>query len=590
MVSYADFAPTRRVTNATISPDGQSVAYIDGAGGSMNLYLWAGGESKQLTDYEKRSVRDVLWFPCGGKLLFGADLEGDELDDFFLVDLATGDVREVSGGHGPDRWLNGGCISPDGSKVYYTAAVPDPQIAQVWVYDVEAGEHTQLTTLDEAILVRGLSPDGKTLAAVHARGVGISEPRLVDVATGEVTVVRYDKTIDMMPVKAIDGQSAYAISDQGKEFRHVGVYDFSTKEFSEWSDEPHGHSWLSVSSSGRAVWEVNVDGYSRVMVRDADGTQKALSCLPSGVTLGLSMSADGKRVVASHSTATTPHGVYVIDVDADTCTTITEMSPRGVDPSELVEPTLEVTKAFDGQDIPMFVYRPQGEGPFPAVVYIHGGPQSQMRPEYNQFFQTLVARGIVVVTPNVRGSTGYGRSYALMVNTRWGIDDLKDFKSVRDFTGDLDEVDENRIAVAGRSYGGFASLSCVTRLPDEWACGVDIYGVSNLSSFYKTAPETWTAFLDEWVGNPKTQPEYFHNSSPVNHLDNVVCPLYVIQGAKDRRVVKAESDQVVEKLRARGVEVKYDVFEDEGHGFLIEANEIKAYTDISNWLTEQLKA
>jgi dipeptidyl aminopeptidase/acylaminoacyl peptidase len=240
--------------------------------------------------------------------------------------------------------------------------------------------------------------------------------------------------------------------------------------------------------------------------------------------------------------------------------------------------------------IPAFLYRPRGEGPFGVALSIHGGPEAQERPNYgyNGLYQYLLSRGIGVLAPNVRGSTGYGKSYQKLIHRDFGGDDLKDFEACAKHMQTLPWVDRRKIAVFGGSYGGFATLSCVSRLPAYWAAAVDIVGPSNLVTFAKAVPPTWRRLMTDWVGDPYTEEDFLLERSPITYVDQITAPLFVIQGANDPRVVKPESDQIVERLRARGVDVRYDVYEDEGHGFTKRSNELKAFKDTAEFLERYL--
>jgi dipeptidyl aminopeptidase/acylaminoacyl peptidase len=248
---------------------------------------------------------------------------------------------------------------------------------------------------------------------------------------------------------------------------------------------------------------------------------------------------------------------------------------------------------WDGRQIPAFLYRPAGASaadPVPVVLSIHGGPEAQERPTYAYagFYQYLLSRGIAILAPNIRGSTGYGKSYQRLIHRDWSGGDRLDFEAAVKYLHGLDWVDRDRIAVYGGSYGGFATLTCVSRLPDYWAAAVDIVGPANLVTFTKAVPPTWRRFMALWVGDPETEEEFLLERSPITYVDQIKTPLFVIQGAKDPRVVKAESDQIVAELRERGVPVRYDVYEDEGHGFTKRENELKAMGDVAAFLEEHL--
>ena len=230
-------------------------------------------------------------------------------------------------------------------------------------------------------------------------------------------------------------------------------------------------------------------------------------------------------------------------------TQLTDGFLGGIDEADLVEPELITYPTHDGRDIPAWLYRPEGDGPFPVVLSIHGGPEAQERPIYMYcgLYQYLLTRGIGILAPNVRGSTGYGKTYQKLIHRDWGGAELKDFKAAAEYLKGLDWVDGDRLGVFGGSFGGFATLSCVSRLPDYWAAAVDIVGPSNLVTFAKTAPPTWRRLMAQWIGDPDTEADFLMERSPITYVDQIRAPLFVIQGANDPRVVKAESDQIVER-------------------------------------------
>jgi dipeptidyl aminopeptidase/acylaminoacyl peptidase len=207
---------------------------------------------------------------------------------------------------------------------------------------------------------------------------------------------------------------------------------------------------------------------------------------------------------------------------------------------------------------------------------------------YSGLYQFLLSQGVAVLATNIRGSSGYGKSYQKLIHHDWGGGDLKDMEHAALYLRSLDWVDSERIGVFGGSYGGFATLSCVTRLPQYWAAAVDIVGPSNLVTFAKAVPPTWRAFMAQWLGDVDTEADFLMERSPISYVEQIRCPLLIIQGANDYRVVKGESDQIVESIKARGGEVEYIVFEDEGHGFTRRANNLSAYKASAEFLLQHL--
>jgi dipeptidyl aminopeptidase/acylaminoacyl peptidase len=349
------------------------------------------------------------------------------------------------------------------------------------------------------------------------------------------------------------------------------------------------------STCRRLVWVVDEDGISRFHARDLEtGRDLEVAELPAGWCLHLAVAPGGRRLAALIGTATRPFDVYVAELGpvgngAGPATRLTESFLGGIPEAELVEPELVRYPTFDGRQVPAWLYRPRGAAaPTPALVSIHGGPEFQERPGASSsfaFYQYLLSRGIAVLAPNIRGSTGYGKTYQRLIHRDWGGGDLRDIEASARYLCSLPWVDP---AVYGGSFGGFATLSAMTRLPQYWACGVDLVGPSNLVTFVRAVPPHWRRMTTRWVGDPDADRELLLERSPITYVEQVRAPLMVLQGAHDPRVVQPESDQMVARLRELGREVEYHVFEDEGHGFTKRANQLRAYRLIGDFLSRHL--
>src|SRR5256714_4650569 len=402
----------------------------------------------------------------------------------------------------------------------------------------------------------------------------------------------HEGDVSNLPAGWLADGGPVAMPDAGREHLSLAAYDATTGE-REVIDAPEWDVELAASSAdGRAqIWSVNEDGYS-TLCWQRDGKRGGEHAL-RGVCDDLVISADGSLAAYHRTSATDAPQLGVLDLRTGTPRVVFETA-RAVRSTELVEPELIRITAPDG-DIPCFVYRPRSNGSStgrtPAVLYPHGGPEGQSRPAFTSssaYLQALVDRGITLVVPNIHGSTGYGLSWQKAIHRDWGGIDARDLRAVTDWIAADARIDPTRLAVYGGSYGGFATLVCVTTMPDRWKCAVDVFGVANLVTMIEHAQPNWRRFLKLWIGDLETDRAKLVERSPITHMDNVRCPMLVVQGTNDPRVPKEESDQVVERLRARGVPVEYMVFEDEGHGFTKRANQDQAHTRIIDFLTEQL--
>ncbi len=441
------------------------------------------------------------------------------------------------------------------------------------------------------------SPDGKYLLVYRWNSNTDSDIFLCELSNGKIMhLTPHTGEILYLPVAFVpDGKGLYLLTDKDREFTALCAMDFNSGSITflrthEWNIEG-----ADASKDGRFIaYSVNEDGYSRLFVIDnLNGKERSFDDIPKGVYANLTFSPNEPLLSFYITRPTRPAELYLLNVVSGKFWKLTQSYLGGVPEEEMVEPELVRYKTHDGKMIPAFLYKPKDLGmgqKAPVVLSIHGGPEAQERVgyAYNGFYQYLLNRGIGILAPNVRGSTGYGKSYQKLIHRDWGGAELKDFEFAVKYLHSLSWVEPKRIGVFGGSFGGFATLSCVSRLPDYWACAVDIVGPSNLITFTNSVPEFWKRYMKEWVGDPVEDAEMLKERSPINYVDNIKAPILIIQGANDPRVVKAESDQMVERLRALGRTVEYMVFEDEGHGFTKPANYLKALKASALWLEKHL--
>lgn len=600
MSEFADYVPLRRFQpTLALSPDGRAVACSANDSGQYNLWVRPvdGGPARQLTHYTDQAVRGVAFSPDGSTIAFEADEHGDEQNQIHVVPAAGGEARRLTTATGRQHWLADRPFAPDGATLVYDANDRDPAVQDVVLHDLATGATRRVESTPGLLLHGGsVSPDGRLLLVTGMRSNTDSTCHLVDLA---------DPALALRPVTAHDGEAVHVAgpwaadsssflvrTDAGAEFTHVvrrdAHGDGSAVELSPEWDVEH----VVTSADGRVTaWVVNVDGASELHVT-RDGEPVAVPELPAGVVTAPTLSADGSTLAFLHASAAQPTDLVVVELTTGELRRLTDSRPPGLTAVEPVRPELIRYPTHDGRQIPAWLYRPAGDGPFPVVLSIHGGPESQERPgyAYSGLYQCLLAHGVGVLAPNVRGSSGHGKTYQRLIHHDWGGAELGDFEHAVRHLRTLDWVRPDRIGVFGGSFGGFATLSCVSRLPSLWAAGVSIVGPSNLVTFARSVPPTWRPIMAKWIGDVDTEADFLMERSPITYADDIVAPLFVIQGAKDPRVAQAESDQIVEKLRARGVDVRYDVYPDEGHGFTKRENELRAMSDVAEFLLSRLTA
>ncbi|MBC7870343.1 MAG: S9 family peptidase [Chitinophagaceae bacterium] len=591
---FEQFAATRLYSPiVAYSPDGEHIAHANNATGQFNLWIVpsGGGIPHQLTSYTDNTVRAVTWSPNGQQIVIQADQNGDEQHQLYTTGVLGGWPAPLT--QKLDSQHNVGEFSPDGKTLTYCANDRSPSDVDLILRDMTTGE---LQRVKEGGLnfPASWSPDGKHLLFVDFRSNTDQDIYVYDVKAGTTTnATSHEGEIVFLPGPwAADGSGFYLLTNQGREFTGMGFYKLAEGKW-EWFITPeHDIENVAVSKNREVmIWAQNENGASKLYGKNLNtGDSINVPLLPLGVVSAMDISPDGTRLALIYVRPGEASNLYEVDLKTGAMPRLGQSMLGGIDPADLVEPELITYPTHDGRDIPAWLYKPKGDGVFPVILSIHGGPEAQERPiyNYNGFYQYMLSRGFGILAPNIRGSTGYGITYQKLIHRDWGGAELKDIEHAALYLRSLDWVDSNRIAIYGGSFGGFATLSAMTRLPQYWAVGVDIVGPSNLLTFTKSVPPFWRRFMKLWVGDPEEDHDFLLERSPITYVDNIRAPMLVIQGAKDPRVVQAESDQMVERIKANGGDVRYFVDENEGHGTTRRENTIKWFSMIVDYLEEQL--
>jgi dipeptidyl aminopeptidase/acylaminoacyl peptidase len=311
---------------------------------------------------------------------------------------------------------------------------------------------------------------------------------------------------------------------------------------------------------------------------------------PQGQISSVKISKSEKLMSFYVNGARSPNNLYIYEFNTRRYSRLTNTLNPEIDPEDLVEAQRVHYESFDGLNIPALLYKPhqvEASNKAPAMVWVHGGPGGQSTIHYDPLFQYLVNHGYVLIAVNNRGSSGYGKTFYRLDNHKHGQDDLADCVEAKKFLKSTGYVNENRIGIIGGSYGGYMVLAALTFRPDEFALGVDMFGVSNWLRTMRSFPSWWDPYkesLYKEIGNPDTEEPYLRSISPLFHANKIARPLMVLQGKNDPRVLKAESDEIVEAARKRNIPVEYILFDDEGHGFVKKENQIKGYKAILDFL------
>ena len=523
--------------------------------------------------------------------VFAKDKGGDEFSQLYWFDYPTRSTTLLTDGK---RSQNGGTtLSRDGGLLAYSSTARNGTDRDIWIRDTRTGASRALVTVGGSWSAMDFSPDGSRLLVMKYVSAAESYPGVVDVASGKLELFPVDggKASFGGFAFAPDGQAVYFISDealQGKpqEFKTLRYHDPATGKFEVLSAKiPWDVGGFTIADDGRHLaFTTNEDGISRLRVLSLPSHEEIrLPALPIGVIGGLAFSPDGKRLALTMNSATSPSDVHVIDLAAATLTRWTQSEVGGLDAATFVAPTLVRYPTFDKVDgaqrtIPAFYYKPSKPsktGKYPVVINIHGGPEGQSLPTFNPTAQYLANElGVAMLVPNVRGSTGYGKTYLSLDNADKREDSVRDIGALLDWIAKQPELDASRVGVIGGSYGGYMVLASLTHYSDRIRAGVDVVGISHFGTFLKNT-ESYRRDLRRVEYGDERDPAMnavFERISPLNNAHRITSPLFVAQGRNDPRVPWTEAEQIVKAVRGNGQPVWYLLFADEGHGFAKKAN------------------
>jgi dipeptidyl aminopeptidase/acylaminoacyl peptidase len=570
----------RQASPLSFSRDGARLLVASNVPGTSQLFVLPGFE--QLTGFaEPVSGR----FMPDGRILLEMDECGNERTQVYA--FADGEAEPLV--VDPRFIHRSPRLSRDGSVLAYATNRRNGVD-----FDIVVGERS--FELGGWWEVLDFSPDGRWLAVERlGERSADSDLYLLGVESGEVVhATPHEGEAEYgAPAWLPDSSAFFAATSAGRDTLAIGRYEL---ESGAWQIVVHSRWDLdcAIDDAGRSLLVVaNDDGYSRLELRDPQtfAIRRDVPLPRRGVVEHPAFSPDGSRLAFALSTPTEPNDVHVYDIDTHDVSRLTT-SPRAVEPATLVEPELHRFASFDGESIPVFLFEPAGRGPFPVVVTVHGGPESQWRPWFAPSFapltQCLVSRGYAVAAPNVRGSTGYGKRYQQLDDVRLRLDSVRDLAALHDWLGARPEIDASRAVLYGRSYGGYMVLAGLAFQPERWAAGIEMVGISSLVTFLENTSSYRRAVREREYGSLDHDRDFLVEASPMTHIDAIRAPLFIQHGRNDPRVPVSESEHIHRVLTEKGIRCELLVHEDEGH--LIEKlpNRIETFTRAVAFLDEVL--
>jgi dipeptidyl aminopeptidase/acylaminoacyl peptidase len=549
------------------SPDGSTLAYASPKDGPAVVYEVpvAGGSPRISFAMDGGVVHGLAW-SSSGDLYYTADRGGTESWQVYVRRL-NGQLDDVavSDGDRVQHHMSRNAVSPDGKSVLISTNARQDTDVDIAVVDAHSKEQRLVMAEPAWHVAGGWSPDGRWLCAMRVAQNTDQDLFAIEAESGEVIdLTAHQGEMQNVPAGWLADGRVLAITDHGSDFLHLEAIEVASGAH-EVFDQPEWDVELaSTSADGRGVvWSVNEDGYSRLRWRIGDGPIGERET--GGMVGDLVVARDGASAAYTFSPVDRPQEIRVLDLASGEDRLLVTGDPA---PEYAQRPESLRIPGTEGP-IPAYVWRPDGKSTRgPALLVIHGGPEGQSRPVLGfPVLLQLLNRGVAIVVPNVHGSTGYGKTWQTRIHRDWGGIDLADFRSIAEWMRRQPDFDPERLGIWGGSYGGFATLTCVTRLPEYWRCAVELFGPSNLVTMLENDPPNWRRWNRLWIGDLETDRQKLIESSPITHVENVRCPLLIFQGDNDPRVPREESDQMVGRLRELGRTVDYVTFEGEGHGF-----------------------
>jgi len=590
-------ARIRSAFGPSFAPDGRSLAYVSNASGRPQVWtmrLDGEGEAVRVTDLPD-PAQPVFWSPSGDWLAYAVAPGGGLNTQIYVMRPDGSGSRLLTAGGRDNNWLFG--WTDDGRQLMMGSNLDNPAGIDAFLVDPATGERRRVASggLNQ---IADVSPDGRYAVVNRLRSRGDNDLILVDLAAGSETVLTPHEGPGSFGWGEFspDGRRIYVSSNGGRDLVAFGMIELDAQGrpgairiLAERADAEGEGAWLSPDGR-RAVLTWNVAGRSDVDILDtATGAVTPGPDLPFDVVTGGDISPDGRTIAISGTGAAQPTDVFTIDLASGAIVQRTRSAHDGVDLGGFVRPELISYAAPDGVQLSGWLYRPTGvTGPGPIVFNYHGGPEGQSRPTMSDVTQALVARGISVFAPNVRGSSGFGKRFVNLDNGALRVDGVRDIEATTRALVDRGIADPRRLGIMGGSYGGYMVMAGITQYPDMFAAAANLFGVVNFATFFANTEPWMAAISTVEYGDPATQADMLRDLSPFHRIDRIRTPLIVLHGANDTNVPVIEAEQIVQNLRSRSVPVEYILFPDEGHGWRQLPNRVRSTVALVNFFDARL--
>ena len=603
MIPLKDFFRNPEMSSFSLSPDGKHISYMkpwEEGNRMMNVYVRPidSNDEVRITDASKRSLYGYFWIN-DNRIAYVQDKGGDENIHIYAVDIDGKNNIDLTPFENIQARITDD-LEDDPNFMLVALNKRNPQIHDVYRLNVNNGDMDMIAENPGNISGWGTDHDGKLRIATTSDGVNTSllYRENEDDDFKSILTTNFKESVSPL-FFTFDNKELYVSSNRGRDKSAIFKFDLETAKEGELifeHDEVDVYGLMS-SKKRKVITGVSYTTDKRQIHffdKWRENLQSTLESQLKGVEVAISgLSKDETKAIVVTYSDRSRGTYYYYDIENDNLTKLADLSPWLYEDDMAFMKPIKY-KSRDGLTIPGYLTLPldykKGEK-LPVVINPHGGPWARDNWGFNPEIQFLANRGYAVLQMNFRGSVGYGREFWEISFKQWGKTMQDDITDGVNWLIEEGIADPDRIAIYGASYGGYATLAGLTFTPDIYACGVDYVGVSNIFTLLETLPPYWELgrqMMYEMIGNPETEKELLEAASPLFHIDKIKAPLLVAQGANDPRVKQAESDQIVDALKAKGIDVPYILKEDEGHGFYNEENQFDFYQEMEKFLDKHL--
>ncbi|WP_438712530.1 S9 family peptidase [Aquimarina muelleri] len=578
------------------SPDKSSVLMTSNRSGIYNMYTVpsSGGEFTPVTKSDSASVYGISYFPEDDRILFRMDGNGDEIFKIFVKDSSG--IKRLTPEKNVRALFRG--WAKDGKSFFYGSNERDSKFMDYYEMNIADFTSKMIYKNEDGMDFEIMSEDRKHILLTKTINTNDRDLYLLNTVTNKKIKINTNLSSNSPEDFSPDGTSFYYTTDDSAEFSYLMKYNLEEGTKEKVVEKKWDIARFYFTRNGKyQILFTNEDAKTVIEVTEvATGNKVKFPTIDNQEINQASFSRDESMALLSVGGSNTPDNSYSYNLATQEYHKLTDVLNKDINAEHLVTSQVVRFPSFDGLEIPAIYYQPKqatATNKVPALVWVHGGPGGQSRQGYSSVIQYLVNHGYAVLAVNNRGSSGYGKTFYKMDDRNHGDKDLKDCIAGKDWLAKQDIIDSNKIGIIGGSYGGYMTMAALTYTPEEFKVGVNLFGVTNWIRTLKNIPPWWESFKEALyteMGDPNTADSIrLHQISPLFHTEKITKPLIVLQGAQDPRVLKIESDEIVEGVKKNGVPVEYVLFEDEGHGFVKKENQIEAYGRVLKFLDTYLK-